>query len=144
MTKAWGKLSKVLLFVCVSSKLNLPPNTCIPRRLKIMMKRKSSSSREAMDFMEFSRDATKLLRDAQWLKKKTNHLKVSCALYKYLWYSINIISILYRVTLKILRSRTQRNTEMPRDDMTSNSTKKVSVMPPHTTKQSKRLNRDTK
>lgn len=50
----------------------------------------------------------------------------------------------YLVTLKIRRRRTQRNTEIPRGDIISNSTKMVSTMPPHTTKQSKRLNRDTK
>ena len=55
--------------VCVSSKLNLPPNTCMPSREKMMMKRKSSSSSEAMDFMEFSRDATRLDRAAQCLHK---------------------------------------------------------------------------
>lgn len=48
------------------------------------------------------------------------------------------------VTLKILKSRTQRNTEMPRGDMISSSTKIVSVIPPHTTKQSNRLKRETK
>lgn len=48
------------------------------------------------------------------------------------------------VTLKIRKRRTQRNTEMPRGDMISSSTKMVSVMPPHTTKQSKRLKRETK
>ena len=58
-------MSKVLLLVWVSSKLNFPPNTCMPSREKMMMKRKSRSSREAMDFIELSRDATKLLRDCQ-------------------------------------------------------------------------------
>lgn len=48
------------------------------------------------------------------------------------------------VTLKILKSRTQRNTEMPRGDMISSSTRIVSVIPPHTTKQSNRLKRETK
>lgn len=65
MSRAWGKLSNVLLFVTVSSKLNFPPKSCMPSREKIMMKRKSSSKREAMDFMELSREATRLLRDAQ-------------------------------------------------------------------------------
>lgn len=37
----------------------------MPSREKIIMKRKSSSSRDAMDFMELSREATRLLRDAQ-------------------------------------------------------------------------------
>lgn len=32
------------------------------------MKRKRSRSREAMDFTEFRRDATKLLSDVQYLK----------------------------------------------------------------------------
>ena len=56
--------------VTVSSKLNFPPNSCMPSREKMMMKRKSSSSREAMDFMEFSSDATRLLSDAQCLWEK--------------------------------------------------------------------------
>lgn len=61
----WGKLSNVLRRV--SSKLNFPPNSCIPSKLKIMMNRKSSSSREAMERTEFSRDATRLLREFQYL-----------------------------------------------------------------------------
>lgn len=65
--RAWGKSSKVLLFVCVSSKLNLPPKSCIPSRAKIMRKRKSNSNRDAMDFIEFNRDATKLERAVQCL-----------------------------------------------------------------------------
>lgn len=71
MRRAWGKLSKVLLFVWVSSKLNFPPNTCMPSREKMMMKRKSSRSREAMDFMELSSDATRLLRDCQCLNRRS-------------------------------------------------------------------------
>ena len=58
-------MSNVLLLVTVSSKLNFPPKSCMPSREKIMMKRKSSSNREAIDFMELSREATRLLREAQ-------------------------------------------------------------------------------
>lgn len=65
MSRACGKLSNVLLLVTFSSKLNFPPKSCMPSREKIIMKRKSSSSRDAMDFMELSREATRLLRDAQ-------------------------------------------------------------------------------
>lgn len=36
----------------------------------MIMNRKSSSSNEAMDFMEFSKDATKLLSDVQCLQVK--------------------------------------------------------------------------
>lgn len=50
----------------------------------------------------------------------------------------------YLVTLKILKRRTHRNTEIPRGDMISSSTRMVSVIPPHTTKQSNRLKRETK
>jgi hypothetical protein len=64
----WGKLSNVLLRVCISSKLNFPPKSCIPRREKMMMKRKRSRSREAMERTEFSKDATKLLREFQYLR----------------------------------------------------------------------------
>lgn len=50
----------------------------------------------------------------------------------------------YLVTLKMRKRRTHRNTEIPRGDMISSSTKIVSVIPPHTTKQSNRLKRETK
>lgn len=52
--------------------------------------------------------------------------------------------VYYRVTLKILSSRTQRSTEMPSGGMISISTSTVSRMPPHTTKQSNRLKNATK
>ena len=48
----------------------------------------------------------------------------------------------YLVTLKILRRRTQRSTEMPRGCMAPTSTRVVSRMPPQTTKQSKRLKKE--
>lgn len=50
----------------------------------------------------------------------------------------------HRVTLKIRSRRTQRSTEIPRGGMISSSTRMVSTMPPHTTKQSKRLKNATK
>ena len=49
------------------SKLNLPPKTCMPSREKITMKRNSSNNREAIDWIELSRDATKLDRERQYL-----------------------------------------------------------------------------
>lgn len=51
----------------MSSKLYFPPKTCMPRSEKMMMKRKSRSSREAMERTEFSREATRLLREVQYL-----------------------------------------------------------------------------
>lgn len=46
------------------------------------------------------------------------------------------------VTLKILRRRTHRSTEMPKGCMAPTSTSVVSRMPPQTTKQSKRLKKE--
>lgn len=57
--------------VCVSSKLNFPPNSCMPSRAKMMRKRKRSSKREAMDFMEFSSDATRPDKAVQCLRERT-------------------------------------------------------------------------
>lgn len=65
MSRDWGKLSKVLRRV--SSKLNFPPKSCMPSKEKMMMKRKSRSSREAMERTEFSREATRLDREFQYL-----------------------------------------------------------------------------
>lgn len=70
LMRAWGKLSKLLRRTSVSSKSYLPPKSCMPRRAKMTMKRKSSSSREAMERMELSRDATRLLSDVQYLKEE--------------------------------------------------------------------------
>lgn len=65
--RACGKLSKLLRRTSVSSKSYLPPKSCMPSRAKMMMKRKSSRSSEAMERMELSRDATRLLSDVQYL-----------------------------------------------------------------------------
>jgi hypothetical protein len=51
-------------------KLNFPPNTCIPSNENMTMKRKRRSSKQAIDLIEFSRDATRLLRVVQYLKKQ--------------------------------------------------------------------------
>lgn len=68
VSRDWGKLSKVLRRV--SSKLNFPPKSCMPSREKMMMKRKSRSNREAMERTEFSREATRLDREFQYLRKR--------------------------------------------------------------------------
>ncbi len=48
-----------------SGKLNVPPKSCIPSSAKIRMKRKSSSRRDMMDFMELNRETSRLRREAQ-------------------------------------------------------------------------------
>lgn len=67
---AWGKLSKLLRRTSTSSKSYLPPKSCMPSKAKMVMKRKSSSSREAMEQTELSRDATRLLSDVQYLREE--------------------------------------------------------------------------
>lgn len=44
-----------------------PPKSCIPSRAKTTMNRKSRKSRLMMDFMEFSKDTTRFLREFQYL-----------------------------------------------------------------------------
>ena len=63
------KLSKLLrgFSAVLSLKSNLPPNTCIPSRAKITMKRNNSNSSDAMDWMELSSEATRLDKDRQYL-----------------------------------------------------------------------------
>jgi hypothetical protein len=66
------KLSKLLRGLSVVLlKSNLPPNTCIPRRAKITMKRNSSNSSDAMDWMELSSEATRLDKDRQYLSNES-------------------------------------------------------------------------
>ena len=47
-----------------------PPKSCMPSRANTTMKRKRRKSKLMMDFMEFSRDTTRFLRDAQYLKDR--------------------------------------------------------------------------
>ena len=48
-----------------SGKLKVPPNNCMPKRAKIRMNRKSKSSRDMIDFIELSRETTKLRKEDQ-------------------------------------------------------------------------------
>ena len=48
-------------------KFHSPPNSCIPRRAKMRMKRKSRKSRDMMERMELSREMTRFRRDDQYL-----------------------------------------------------------------------------
>ena len=67
-----------------SGKLKAPPNSCIPSRAKMRMKRKRRKSRERIERIEFRREMTRFLSDDQYL-----------------------------VTLKILRSLRALNTDNP-------------------------------
>lgn len=76
--RAWGKLSKLLRLTYSSGKLNFPPKTCMPSRAKMTIKRKRSSSREAIERTEFKSDATRLLSDVQYLKIMHSSDKFLC------------------------------------------------------------------
>ncbi len=54
-----------------SSKLNVPPKSCMPSKANMRMNRKSSNSREMMDFIELSRDTTRFLKEDQYLENAT-------------------------------------------------------------------------
>lgn len=45
-----------------------PPKSCIPSRAKTTMNRKSRKSKLMMDFMEFSKETTRFLREFQYLR----------------------------------------------------------------------------
>lgn len=108
----------------------------------MMMKRKSRSSREAMERTEFRREATRLDREFQYLREtRPVNARVGGTKGRPI---IGHIQNANLVILKILSKRTQRNTEMPRGDMILVSTRMVSRIPPHTTKLSKRLKSETK
>ena len=59
-----------------SGKLNVPPKSCIPRRAKIRMNRKSRSKSEMMDFIELRRDITRFRSEDQYLEQKYVHQHV--------------------------------------------------------------------
>lgn len=135
VSKLCQKLSKFDLGLSsVSLKLNFPPKTCIPKSAKITMKRNSSNNSEAIDCMEFSSDATKFDKDRQYLKANIRE-GAGC---RRKW------KLSYLVTLKTRSNRTQRNTDIPRGGITFVRVNIISVILPITTKQSKRLNRETK
>lgn len=61
-------MSKLLRLGLWLEKLNFPPNTCMPRSEKITMKRNRSRSREAIERTELRREATRLLKEVQYLQ----------------------------------------------------------------------------
>jgi hypothetical protein len=97
-----------------SSKLNAPPNNCMPSSAKIRMNKNSRNNREMMDLIELSNDITRFLSDAQ-----------------------------YFVTLKMRSSLKALSTERPNDpDLSSDQT--TSKIEPLMTTQSNLLNEDSK
>lgn len=113
VSKAMAKVLKLVGGV-PSSKLNSPPNSCIPNRANISMNKKRRNSSEMMDLIELSREITRFLSDDQYL-----------------------------VTLNILKSLSALNTDNPNDPPLT-SDHMTSNMDPDMTTQSKRLKADSK
>ena len=64
MKQAWKKLSNVALD---SSSRNFPPNSCIPRRAKMKIKRQSNTNKATMEAIESTSDLTRLPIADQYL-----------------------------------------------------------------------------
>lgn len=107
-------IAKVLKFVggIPSSKLNCPPNNCIPSRAKIRMNKNRRNSNEIIDLIEFRREITRFLNEDQYL-----------------------------VTLKILKSLNALKTENPKDPSLT-ALQITSKIEPAITTQSNRLKAD--
>lgn len=60
-----GKVLKLVGGV-PSSKLNCPPNSCMPSRAKMRMNKKRRNNSEMMDLIEFRRDITRFRNDDQY------------------------------------------------------------------------------
>lgn len=109
-------MGNVLKFVSgvPDSKLNCPPNNCMPRRANIRMNKKSRNNNEMMDLIEFNSEITRFRKDDQYL-----------------------------VTLNIRSKRRARSTDRP-NEPPFNSDQITSNIEPLMTTQSKRLNDDSK
>ena len=53
-----------------SSKLKVPPKSCIPNSAKIKINRKRSNNRDMMDLIELSKEITRFRSEDQYLKWK--------------------------------------------------------------------------
>ena len=120
----------------------------MPSREKMTMKRKSRRSRQAMERTEFRREATRFLRDFQYLKDR-RWLEEKDILMHEREVEEDIlmherVKGTYLVTLRNLSSRMHLRTDRPSGVMHCTHSRMISTMPHTTTKKSKRLNTDMK
>lgn len=114
--------------------LSLPPNSWVPNNAKVNTKRKRTARRETIERTVSLSSRTKAPNLCQYLKGIMHHaLKMS-----------RTKSAPYFVTLKTRSRRTQRRTDTPSGGITSVLVKTTSMILLITTKQSNRLNRETK
>lgn len=123
----------------------------MPSSEKMTMKRKRRRSKDAMERTELRSEATRLLRDVQYLQMWSNSKIIN---YWFLMVQHFIIMLVrelqmctcgtHFVTLRILSSRMHLRTEKPRGATAPAENIIISRMPQRTTKKSKRLKRDMK
>jgi len=111
---AWKKLSKVARDSISTAFKNFPPNSCIPRRAKMKMKRTRRTNKATIEEIELTKDLTKLPMADQ-----------------------------YFVTLNPLKRRIHLITERPTGGTNSFLTKTYSRMELRTTKKSNLLKSET-
>lgn len=111
----------------------------MPSRAKTTMNRKRRKSKLMMDFMELSRDTTRLRRDAQYLTRNGRN-KRTCLIECVSYYDTNmrsdnntITQQTHLVTLKILNNLRARSTLMPNDVPGWMMDHRTSNMLPHIT-----------
>jgi hypothetical protein len=71
VSKAIGKLLKFAGGV-PSGKLKAPPKSCMPKRAKMRIKRKSRNNNERMERIELKSEITRFLKDDQYLFVKAH------------------------------------------------------------------------
>ena len=129
-----------------SSKLKVPPKSCIPNSAKIKINRKRSNKRDMMDLIELSKEITRFRSEDQYLK-----LKYASTLFRFLLlkgvlfdnYSLKFILTVstYTVTLNIRSSLKALNTDKPKEPAFGLKCDHItSKTLPEITMQSKRLN----
>ena len=67
-----------------SGKLKKPPKSCIPRRAKIKINRKSRNSSDKIEDMAFIRAITRFLSEDQYLKGQKTKIRIFGRLRVYL------------------------------------------------------------
>ena len=130
-----------------SSKLKVPPKSCIPNSAKIKINRKRSNKRDMMDLIELSKEITRFRSEDQYLK-----LKYASTLFRFLLlkgvfslfdnYSLKFILTVstYTVTLNIRSSLKALNTDKPKEPAFGLKCDQItSKTLPEITMQSKRL-----
>ena len=98
-----------------SSKLKVPPKSCIPNSAKIKINRKRSNNKDMMDLIELSKEITRFRSEDQYLKWKCLSF---FSIWIQIWYLVLKLILTfstYTVTLNIRSSLKALNTDKPKE-----------------------------